>query len=350
MRSLRRRLLLVLVVVLAMSAFMPAAQAKNKRTITVMTYNLYFGADLGPVIDAAQVGLPEFIGAASQAWVDAQATDFPGRIDAVADLIAEHQPHLVGLQEVAEWRTGGLFDPAPAETVDTDFLEVLLDSLADRGLDYDVVAAVSGFDFEAPLAPLGFDGRLTISDVIIARDGLPSSQLKLSNPQTGTYAAAVTLPTAPPLPDIEFPRQWASVDVKLRGKSLRFVTTHLESVSPLARMAQAQELITIHGDVGLPLVLVGDFNSEPSDVGDASHLLDQVLDDVVNEVTATCCQASTLDNLVSELTRAVDNVIVSGMGVLSADVVGDEPADKTGSGLWPSDHAGVVAELLRLLR
>lgn len=348
MRAMRQRTLLVMVAVLTMSVFMPTAQAENKRSISVMTYNLYFGADLNPVIAAAQVGLPQFIGAASQAWVDAHVTDFPGRMDAVADLIAEHEPHLVGLQEVAQWRTGPLGDPAPAETVDTDFLELLLDSLEDRGLDYDVVAAVSGFEFEAPLVPLGFDGRLTISDVIIARSGLPSSEMKLSNPQTGTYAAAVVLPTAPPLPTIEFPRQWAAVDVKLRGKSLRFVTTHLESVSPVARIAQAQELLAIHGNIAMPLVVIGDFNSEPGDVGDASAILGQTLGELVNH-TPTCCQAPTVDNVASELSKAIDNIAVDGMGVLSSDVIGDEPDDKTGSGRWPSDHAGVVGELLRLV-
>jgi hypothetical protein len=30
---------------------------------------------------------------------------------------------------------------------------------------------------------------------------------------------------------------------------------------------------------------------------------------------------------------------------LDADVVGDELGDRTPSGLWPSDHAGVVATL-----
>jgi hypothetical protein len=29
-----------------------------------------------------------------------------------------------------------------------------------------------------------------------------------------------------------------------------------------------------------------------------------------------------------------------------ARIVGDDPADMTASGLWPSDHAGVVARLV----
>ena len=30
---------------------------------------------------------------------------------------------------------------------------------------------------------------------------------------------------------------------------------------------------------------------------------------------------------------------------IKVDVVGDEPYDKTPSGLWPSDHAGVAADI-----
>jgi endonuclease/exonuclease/phosphatase family metal-dependent hydrolase len=342
--------LIVLVVVLATAAFLPTAYAKNKRSLTAMTYNLYFGADLGPVVAAADAGLAEFIGAASQAWVDAHATDFAGRMEAVADQISEREPDLVGLQEVAQWRTGQLGHPDPAETVDADFLELLLAALEDRGLDYDVVAAASGFDIEAPLVPLGFDGRLTISDVLIARRGLPASDFKLSNPQTGSYATFVTLPTAEPLPDIEFPRQWASVDVKLRGKSLRFVTTHLESVSPPVRVAQAEELLAIHEDAGLPLVFVGDFNSEPG--GDAAAvLIGGTLDDTFAGFIGgepTCCQNGDVDNPVSELDTRIDLILADGdrFTPIAADVVGDEPDDRTVSGRWPSDHAGVVGELL----
>lgn len=350
----RRRRVVLLVLLIAMTAFLPAAEANNKRTATVMTYNLYFGADLGPVVAAAGIGVGPFVVAASQAWVDAHATDFPGRMAAVADQIAEHEPHLVGLQEVALWRTGPLGDPAAAEAVDADFLALLLDALADDGLDYEVVAAVEGFDFEAPLVPLGFDGRLTISDVLLARDGLPASQLKLSNPQTGTYQAAVVLPTAPPLPPLVFPRQWASVDVKLRGKSFRLVTTHLESVAAPFRIAQAQELLAIHGGAGLPLVVIGDINSEPGVVGDAADvLLAGALDDVTAPAIGgdpTCCQNADVDNAVSLLGTRIDLILADAtFALLGAEVVGDEPGDKTGSAHWPSDHAGVVAELLLLL-
>jgi hypothetical protein len=46
------------------------------------------------------------------------------------------------------------------------------------------------------------------------------------------------------------------------------------------------------------------------------------------------------------LTKRVDLVLTrGGFETVSADVLGEEPGDRTPSGLWPSDHAGVVATL-----
>ena len=60
----------------------------------------------------------------------------------------------------------------------------------------------------------------------------------------------------------------------------------------------------------------------------------------------TCCQAADLLNPVSTLSGQIDVILFRGvLTVRSADVVGDSPADRTSSGLWPSDHAGVVATL-----
>jgi hypothetical protein len=49
-----------------------------------------------------------------------------------------------------------------------------------------------------------------------------------------------------------------------------------------------------------------------------------------------------------ELDHTVDYVMRSGRGTLDGvdglgEVLGDELADRTDAGLWPSDHAGVAA-------
>jgi hypothetical protein len=64
----------------------------------------------------------------------------------------------------------------------------------------------------------------------------------------------------------------------------------------------------------------------------------------------TCCQDKTLRNDVSMLVKRIDFVFTRGFNghVIGASrTVGDEPEDRLPSGLWPSDHAGVVT-MLRL--
>jgi hypothetical protein len=63
-------------------------------------------------------------------------------------------------------------------------------------------------------------------------------------------------------------------------------------------------------------------------------------------VLGGCCHATDLHNPDPTLTKRVDLVLTrSGFETVSADVVGEEPADRTQAGLWPSDHAGVVTTL-----
>jgi hypothetical protein len=69
-------------------------------------------------------------------WETLKFTDFPARSGAIAEEIAEHEPDLIGLQEVALW------EPSGPGTVDEpiDFLAVLLEDLEDRDLSYSAVA------------------------------------------------------------------------------------------------------------------------------------------------------------------------------------------------------------------
>jgi hypothetical protein len=48
----------------------------------------------------------------------------------------------------------------------------------------------------------------------------------------------------------------------------------------------------------------------------------------------------------STLTKRIELVLTKGgFNPVAVDVVGEESADRPASGLWPSDHAGVVATL-----
>jgi endonuclease/exonuclease/phosphatase family metal-dependent hydrolase len=181
---------------------------------------------------------------------------------------------------------------------------------------------------------------------LLARTDEKTADLKLSNPQSGTYAAALHLTTA--FGQLTAPRGWTSVDVKIRGKSFRFVDTHLEAFSPLVRNPQAAELLAGPAATDLPVVAVGDFNSGPG--GDPTAygiLLNGGFSDAWNAGPGlTCCHPNDLHNPSPTLTKRFDLVLTrGGFETVSADVVGEELADRTPSGLWPSDHAGVVATL-----
>jgi hypothetical protein len=61
----------------------------------------------------------------------------------------------------------------------------------------------------------------------------------------------------------------------------------------------------------------------------------------------TCCQAENLLNLDSILSERIDVIFMHGApgGTVKVNVTGNDESDRTPSGLWPSDHAGVVTRL-----
>jgi len=351
--ALHRRIIAATLSVVALVVLQVApADAAHRRPAESMSYNIYLGGDLAPVL-AAQT-LPQAVAAATGVYLQVVSTDFAARAESIADEIGATQPTLIGLQEVSLWRTDTPADgPAtPAEVETFDFLEILRDTLDDRGLHYEPVSVVENFDGEVPTA-LGFDARLTDRDVILARTDLRKSRLKLSKPRAGHYENNLVI-ESPALGRLEILRGWASIDAKVRGKKYRFVNTHLEAFSPVAQVAQARELLDGPADARIPVVLVGDFNSAAD--GSTTPTYQMLLDDgftdawsqaIPGEPGYTCCQAADLRNAASLLDERIDLVLFRGAGFRAdgAEVVGDEPADRTPSGLWPSDHAGVHTDL-----
>lgn len=327
--------------------------------LAVMTQNLAFGTDLGPIVAATTEF--EFVTAVANAFTEAQATDFPGRASAWADEIERARPDLIGLQEAALWRIQAPadFSPTPnATTVEADLVGLLLAELRSRGLRYEVIIAQTGYDIEAPgLFPTGLvDVRLTQRVVILARK---SAGLKLANAQGGQYAARVTMPTIIGVP-VALPWAWASVDATRNGRSFRFATTHLDPISGVAQQLQASEFLAGPGSTTLPIVWVGDFNSDadgtavtglPSATATYGAIIDSGFSDAwsvrhPSDPGFTCCQAINLLNPTSTLTERVDLVLTRGpFRVGKASLVGEDASDRLPSGLWPSDHAGVVVTL-----
>jgi hypothetical protein len=331
--------------------------------IPVMTRNLYVGADLSPVFAAAAKGDgPGIVQATTDAWQDIEATNFPERAGALADEMENSEPLLVGLQEVSLFRTGPpdsiTGSPTPALHVELDYLDLLLKELDQRGLHYAPITITKEADAEIPgyTAPgVLQDIRLTDQDVILARTDVSSSKLQLSNKQTGNYATYASLPIGNTGQSIKLLRGWGSVDVTLRGQTFRFINTHLEPEGPLnaIQVAQGNELLSGPANTSLPVILVGDFNSRADGTGTPTYnnLIGAGFKDAWStthpgELGNTWSHDADLLNTTVNLTRRLDLVLYrNNLCALDADVVGDELSDRTPSGLWPSDHAGVVATL-----
>jgi hypothetical protein len=340
----------ILVALVIIAPLTTPASGGHHRDVDVLTYNIFLGGDLTPVLTASTQ--EEFVAAATTIYQQVIETDFPERARSIARSIDETDPALVGLQEVTLWRTDTPADgPAtPATDVAFDFLDILLEALAERDLHYEPVSVVENFDGEAPTA-LGFDVRLTDHDVILARADLPGSQLKITNEQHANFEAVLEIPN-PVLGTIAVLRGWNSVDVKVRGKSFRFINTHLEAFSPEAQVAQAQELLAGPAATSMPVVMVGDFNShaDGSTTPTYGMLVAAGFTDAWTEARPDdpgngCCWNS--DLVTGVLDHRIDLILFRGGGfaATSADLLGEETSDLTPSGLHPSDHSGVFAEL-----
>lgn len=346
---------------LALGTGTPAGAAPPShagRDVTVASYNLFLGGDIGSLVTAPT---PEaFIGAAAALWLNVQATDFPARAEAIADLLAADRPDVAGLQEVAEWQATP-FPGAPAAP-SYDFLQLVLDALADRGTPYRVIAANTNFVSPVvPVPPLGVQLQFTDRDVVIARAGSAGGHLTASNARAHVFQARIPVDLPAPLPDITVVRGWSTVDVRVNGESFRFANTHLEAFSEAVRNLQAAELAADLASSPLPVVLAGDLNSQPTDGGGAHGQLAGI--GLADAWTAgqgpgnTSGQTDSLTNVPSGIDHRIDYVLFQPDGAptlesAEAHVIGEELADRavstvTGSPrlLWPSDHAGVVATL-----
>lgn len=141
----------------------------------------------------------------------------------------------------------------------------------------------------------------------------------------------------------------------LRGQTFRFINTHLEQEGPFnaIQVTQGDEILQGPADTDLPVILAGDFNSRADGTGTPtySNLIGAGFKDAWNathpgELGNTWGHDEDLLNTTVDLTQRLDLVLFrNNLCTLDADVVGDEPIDRTPSGLWPSDHAGVVATL-----
>lgn len=340
--------------------------SKDPNSIVVMTRNIYVGGNVDRVIEETDPNqVPVRV---AETFAEVMSTEFNYRVEALVDEIENARPHLIGLQEISliRYQTPSDFftNPFPPNATIPlwDYLDILMIALEDRDLDYYVAGIVQNADVEVPmivdLDPLAFDDvRLTDYDVVLARGDVITGNVTEKN-----YAA---LYFDPP---IIIPRGYVAVDATVGHKTYRFVNTHLEPFGVGIQQLQATELLADLQYETLPIILVGDLNTEPPTGETYQMFLSSGYVDAWTRNNAkpripgyTSNHDADLRNAVVDLDKRIDLIMVKShvgmngihnIGPVFAYVLGDEPDDRIlnpddGSLLWPSDHAGVVA-LLRI--
>ncbi len=321
--------------------------------ITVMTQNLYVGADVDLVIRA--LGTPDpgdDFPALLLAIETVGKTDFPARAEAIADQIARTRPHAVGLQEASQINIDLRPLGVPA-VVDQDFIALLQAALAARGLNYIVAATSNNIDVNL------VSGLVRLRD----HDALLIDADRVTVNEAGGQDFSVNL--GPVAPGVVLVRGWVFARTTIAGQATTFASAHTEAnlagappgLLEQIRAAQVGEIVAAIGSNDR-VVLMGDLNDTPgspmygvlansgfTDTWTAMHPGVEGL---------TCCHIADLSDKFANFDQRIDYIWTRGFerdnGTVQGriDRFGDVPADQLAGPaypIWPSDHMGLVASL-----
>ena len=348
--------LLGIIFILTLTAVVPAFAQNSAGTLVVMTYNVNEGTDFLQVLSATNP--LQFLLGVGDIVDQVQGTNPPERMQAVAAQILLARPTLVSLQEVDQWYQGA-FNPLTGcgtMALKYDMLQELTAAIATQGGHYQVILYVPEITLPATpgLTPEGafVCAALTDNNVILARSDLNPRSFKWSNPQSGEFAAFVPFTT--PGGTVPITRSWASVDVQFHGSMFRFIGTHLESFVAPIREAQGVELRLGPANTFLPVIVAMDSNAQAFPLPQDPTYTDFIAagyGDVWQELFPsdpglTCCQNESDNNPESELYQRIDLILTLGrVEGQKIRLLGADPSTRTADGLWPSDHAGVAAQV-----
>jgi endonuclease/exonuclease/phosphatase family metal-dependent hydrolase len=270
-----RRLLLLFLSILLIP--LPHAKASEPYQITVMSRNIYLGADVGVALEL----IPDFPAAAQFMWDQVKKTDFTKRANKLAAEAALDKPALIGIQEATIWYCKkNLWSEKVAVF---DFLDQFIKATQATGTSYSL-ATFDGVDafnpgysiaaipyltkvedpdlflslFGSSSAACGF----TIGDAILVRDDLKKNIKLVGNTEyDATYSIVPTIMT--------IYRGYTWVDFEVNNSLVRVISTHLESIwdeNKIPNSAiQAAQLIEDLKGAKMPLIVMGDFNADPRD-------------------------------------------------------------------------------------
>jgi len=310
--------------------------------LRVATYNVYLGADLTLIFGVRNSA--HLLEQSRLVYEQLVRTDFPSRAEAIARLIVRERIDIIGLQEVARWSLSPLRgDGSEGEPVLwCDFLTELLHAFARLELPYDAHAINSNFGGGSAISDEQAMSVLGTNVILVRQD----STIAVTGSATGDFEASFDIATGIDDLVLNIPRSWGWVDATVGESALRFVNTHTEAYDANTRNAQRDELLRVVGNPATPVVIVGDFNSDPDTVGMPASYTDAWADGGVDGPGYTCGQEADLANEDSQLTERIDYIWVRDATVASCRVIGDLDTDRThAKRLWPSDHACVISDL-----
>jgi endonuclease/exonuclease/phosphatase family metal-dependent hydrolase len=289
-----------------------------------------------------------------------------------------------------------------------DHLSETLAALDEKGQRYEVAATLNNLDITVDIEGLG-SVRVLDRDVILCREDVHCTPLignfkpdgsgglcgvPIPNPASAAfgppelistpsedgcnYTAVVPVPSPIFSDPIIIERGFLGVDATVRGKTFRFVNTHLEEAEPNpfdpgSAIFQSLQSVELAGTLlaitpsDLPLIVVGDFNSSPEDepieidsnifiippyqiISDAgfADVWEANLLQSFDPKGFTCCQDDDLLNTTSRLDERIDIIFVRDTSFLPlAFVTGRVPIFPLSQPPnWASDHGGAFAKLI----
>jgi endonuclease/exonuclease/phosphatase family metal-dependent hydrolase len=239
-----------------------------------MSRNIYLGADVGVALEL----IPDMPAAAQFMWDQVNKNDFSKRSVALAAEIQSYKPDVIGLQEATIWYCKKNawskkvevfnFTDQLLQALDGDYVLASKDGKTAFNPGYSInpipfltmVKDPERFQkvFGQDKAACGFQ----IGDALAIKKELAGQVVRVGNTEyEDSYSIVPTLMT--------IYRGYTWADINIANIPVRFITTHLESIWDENKVPnaakQATQLIKDVKETNMPLVIIGDFNSDPRD-------------------------------------------------------------------------------------